>query len=583
MSRKGHKNKVVAAQPEPQAVEGGFKDLSLQELNALAKAAPIALHNRLAKALSSESFEDVVKAQTFIAEEQRKSKVIKPDVKSILWNPSQLGYSGKGYQDPNNGIPFSTLNRMGEIFIIKAIINTRIEQVQNFLKYSTDDQKPGYRICYKKGYAIFDEKEQDIKKTDRAAVEKIVKFLEDGGENDKWACEDNFQEFTRKVLRDSLVLDQLAFEVVRSRDLKVKRFRAVDAALVRLLDSNDPRYADQFEQYRWHGFLPKFGMVWDGQIIRHPITNELVMFYPWELGYGIRNKTTNVLRNGYGCSELETLIEIATWILWGMQYNGNFFKQGSQPKGFINIKNGNIDQGTLNEFKQELKQTMATVYNSHRVPVLQGLDLEWIDLQHSNRDMEFTEWVKFLMVLTCAVYRIDPSELGFQFQDASRIFGQDGQRERLDHSKKKGLTPLLIFYQNILNKYIISELDERFELRFTGIEVEDEAAQVELDKKKLEAGMASVEDMFEKYSGRKLNPEKDTLLNSVWVQQQTNKMMGGEDMNAIADSEGGGPQGEEGESPDDVDAFIDQLLMQKSQQNPILGKALEFINNQLTK
>ena len=157
-----------------------------------------------------------------------------------------------------------------------------------------------------------------------------------------------------------------------------------------------------------------------------------------------------------------------------MQYNGNFFKQGSQPKGFINVKNQNIDGGTLNEFRQEWKQTMSTVYNSHKIPVIQGIDLEWIDLQQTNRDMEFTEWIKFLMVLVCAVYRMDPSELGFQFQDAARVWGQEGQRERLDHSKQKGLTPLLIFYQNILNKYIISEIDDRLELVFTGIEIEDE-------------------------------------------------------------------------------------------------------------
>ena len=57
--------------------------------------------------------------------------------------------------------------------------------------------------------------------------------------------------------------------------------------------------------------------------------------------------------------------------------------------------------------------------------------------------MEFTEWIKFLLVIACAVYRMDPSELGFQFQDAARIFGQEGQKERLDHSKQKGLTPLV--------------------------------------------------------------------------------------------------------------------------------------------
>lgn len=554
----------------------GLDGLSLQELQVMAQAAPIALRNRLQKSLTSESFEEVMKAQAFIAEQQKNGRrAPQPEIKSILWNPSEIGFNGKGYRDPNNGISFGTLNRMGEIFIVKAIINTRIEQVQNFLKYSLDDQKPGYQIRYKKSPGSEGSEDKELNTKGKKIVDYIVKFLEEGGENDKWECEDNFQEFTRKVLRDSLVLDQMTFELVRARNMNLKKYRAVDAALIRQLDTNDPRYAQMFENFRWHGYLPRYAMVWDGQIIRHPVTNEYVVFYPWELGYGVRNKTTNVLRNGYGCSELETLIEIVTWILWGMQYNGNFFKQGSQPKGFINVKNGNIDQGTLNEFRQDWKQTMSTVYNSHKIPVIQGIDLEWIDLQQTNRDMEFTEWIKFLLVIACAVYRMDPSELGFQFQDAARIFGQEGQKERLDHSRQKGLTPLLVFYQNVLNKYIISEIDDRLELVFTGIEIEDEAAQVELDKKKSEAGFVSLEDMFEKYSGRKFNPEKDTILNTVYQSAQSNKMMGGEGMNQIVDDEEGK------DSPKTAQEAIDQMLVEKSMDNPILGKALEFIDSQL--
>ena len=554
----------------------GLDGLSLQELQVMAQAAPIALRNRLQKSLTSESFEEVMKAQAFIAEQQKNARrAPQPEIKSILWNPSEIGFNGKGYRDPNNGISFGTLNRMGEIFIVKAIINTRIEQVQNFLKYSLDDQKPGYQIRYKKSPGSEGSEDKELNVKDKKIVDYIVKFLEEGGENDKWECEDNFQEFTRKVLRDSLVLDQMTFELVRARNMNLKKYRAVDAALIRQLDTNDPRYAQMFENFRWHGYLPRYAMVWDGQIIRHPVTNEYVVFYPWELGYGVRNKTTNVLRNGYGCSELETLIEIVTWILWGMQYNGNFFKQGSQPKGFINVKNGNIDQGTLNEFRQDWKQTMSTVYNSHKIPVIQGIDLEWIDLQQTNRDMEFTEWIKFLLVIACAVYRMDPSELGFQFQDAARIFGQEGQKERLDHSRQKGLTPLLVFYQNVLNKYIISEIDDRLELVFTGIEIEDEAAQVELDKKKSEAGFVSLEAMFEKYSGRKFNPEKDTILNTVYQSAQSNKMMGGEGMNQIVDDEEGK------DSPKTAQEAIDQMLVEKSMDNPILGKALEFIDSQL--
>lgn len=544
----------------------------------MAQAAPIALENKIQKSLTSENFSEVMKAQAFIAQQQKLAgRVVQPDIKSVLWNPSEIGFNGRGYRDPNNGVAFTTLNRMGDIYIIKAIINTRIEQVQNFLQYSSDDQKAGYTIRYRRSLTGG---AKEVSREDMKVVESMVNFLENGGNNDKWMCEDNFQDFSRKVIKDSLVLDQLCFEVVRSKDMNLRKFRAVDAALIRQLDSQDPRYASMFEKYRYRGYLPRYAMVWDGQILRNPLTDEEVIYYPWELAYGVRNKSTNVFRNGYGCSELETLIEVVTWILWGMQYNGNFFKQGSQPKGFINVKNGNIDQGTLNEFRRDWKQTMSSVYNAHKIPVIQGLDLEWIDLQQSNKDMEFTEWIKFLFVVACAVYRIDPSELGFQFQDASNVFGQDGQRERLDHSKRKGLTPLLIFYQNIINKYIISEIDDRFEFVFTGVEVQDENSQIELDKKKLDAGVVSVEDMFEKYSGRQLDPKKDTILNSVYQSAQAQKMQGGDGMNAAVD---GMTADEDVDGRALEDFNIEDFLMEKSQGNPILGRALQFVDDQLKK
>ena len=111
--------------------------------------------------------------------------------------------------------------------------------------------------------------------------------------------------------------------------------------------------------------------------------------------------------------------------------------------------------------------------------------------------------------MTCSVYRIDPTELGFQFKDQAQIFGQDGQKARLQHSREKGLKPILIFLENVITKYIVSELDEDFEFSFTGIEVEDEEAQVKLDAEKLEKGMVAMQDIFQKYSGRPLDPENE--------------------------------------------------------------------------
>lgn len=518
------KGKIIQKAEKPDLV-ASLSSLSIEEIDMLQKAAPMAFQSKLQAALNSNDAGEIMKANLYLGEINRQPTKIQ----SVFFDPNDISGNGRGFKDSKGVLSFSVLRRMGDIHIVKSIVSTRVEQIMNFMDFSEDEQKEGFTIRKKK--SLFSTGDEKLTNEDKKKISKIVDFLEKGGWTDKWDNVDSLQEFVSKIMSDSLTLDQLAFEMVRNRMWELQKFRAVDASLIRFLDSVDPRQREGFEQYRFKGHLPRYCMVWDEMILHNPITKEPILYYPWELGFGIRNKTSDVRRNGYGVSELETLVNIITWILWGFSYNANFFSQGSQPKGFINIKNPNISNSTLQEFRQAWTQTMAGVSNSHRTPVINGIDLEWVDLQKlSNRDMEFNEWIKFLIIMTCSVYRIDPSELGFNFKESQQIFGQDGQRERLKHSREKGLKPLLIFLQGVITKYIVSELDENYEFAFTGIEVEDEEAQVKLDSEKLSSGMISMQDIFKKYNGRDFDPEKDIILNQVYQgmkqAEEQNKMFG---------------------------------------------------------
>lgn len=518
------KGKIIQKAEKPDLI-ASLSSLSIEEIDRLQKAAPMAFQSKLQAALNSNDAGEIMKANLYLGEINRQPTKIQ----SVFFDPNDISGNGRGFKDSKGVLSFSVLRRMGDIHIVKSIVSTRVEQIMNFMDFSEDEQKEGFTIRKKK--SLFSTGDEKLTNEDKKKISKIVDFLEKGGWTDKWDNVDSLQEFVSKIMSDSLTLDQLAFEMVRNRMWELQKFRAVDASLIRFLDSVDPRQREGFEQYRFKGHLPRYCMVWDEMILHNPITKEPILYYPWELGFGIRNKTSDVRRNGYGVSELETLVEIITWILWGLTYNGNFFKNGSQPKGFINIKNPNISNSTLQEFRQAWTQTMVGVNQSHRTPVINGIDLEWIDLQKlSNRDMEFNEWTKFLIIMACSVYRIDPSELGFNFKESQQIFGQDGQRERLKHSREKGLKPLLIFLQGVITKYIVSELDENYEFAFTGIEVEDEEAQVKLDSEKLSSGMVAMQDIFKKYNGRDFDPEKDIILNQVYQgmkqAEEQNKMFG---------------------------------------------------------
>lgn len=562
------KGKIIQKAEKPDLI-ASLSSLSIEEIDRLQKAAPMAFQSKLQAALNSNDAGEIMKANLYLGEINRQPTKIQ----SVFFDPNDISGNGRGFKDSKGVLSFSVLRRMGDIHIVKSIVSTRVEQIMNFMDFSEDEQKEGFTIRKKK--SLFSTGDEKLTNEDKKKISKIVDFLEKGGWTDKWDNVDSLQEFVSKIMSDSLTLDQLAFEMVRNRMWELQKFRAVDASLIRFLDSVDPRQREGFEQYRFKGHLPRYCMVWDEMILHNPITKEPILYYPWELGFGIRNKTSDVRRNGYGVSELETLVNIITWILWGFSYNANFFSQGSQPKGFINIKNPNISNSTLQEFRQAWTQTMAGVSNSHRTPVINGIDLEWVDLQKlSNRDMEFNEWIKFLIIMTCSVYRIDPSELGFNFKESQQIFGQDGQRERLKHSREKGLKPLLIFLQGVITKYIVSELDENYEFAFTGIEVEDEEAQVKLDSEKLSSGMVAMQDIFKKYNGRDFDPEKDIILNQVYQgmkqAEEQNKMFG-------ASQPGQQPEG----VPEDEE---DPFAQYKSfNDNPIMKPAVDYYLKNLYK
>lgn len=544
-------------------------DLSLDELNRLQKSIPYAFQSKIQASLNSNNPEEIMKANLYLGE-------ITPNsgrIQSVFFDPNDLSGNGKGFKDSKGILSFEVLRRMGNIHIIRSIVNTRIEQIQNFLHFSEDDQKEGFTI--RKKTSLFKEGKKEISSAEKKKIEEIVEFLMNSGFNEKWDSIDDFQTFVRKIAFDSLTLDQLAFEVVRDKGWNIKKYRAVDASLIRFLDSVDPKQRERLEDYRFKGYLPRFCMTWDEQILINPTTKEPILYYPWELGFGIRNKSSDIRKNGYGTSELEILVELITGVLWSIQYNMNNFSIGSTPKGFINVKNANISDSNLNEFRQAWSQMMTGVRNAKRTPVINGIDLEWIDLDKSNREMEYQEWAQFLVIMVCSVYRIDPSELGFSFKNQAQLFGQDGQKARLQHSREKGLKPILIFLENIITKYIVSEIDEDYEFVFTGIEVEDEETQVNLDKTKLESGMVAMQDIFKKYSGREFDPDKDIILNQVYQQVQTSKQQ-----QEMFGSSVPGEMNEEGVPQDESENLFDKY---KSIDNPIMTAAFDYIGKNFGK
>lgn len=477
--------------------------------------------------------------------------------KSLLVDPYMMQSQG-GYLLKHGHVDHRTLRNMAKTPFIKAIIETRVEQVAAFASYSEHNSDVGWMIRKK------NKEGKDVHEGDLGEIKRIREFMLNTGKDEKHWVKDDFDKFLRKVTSDSLSLDAMAFEVVRQRNEDLYDFFAVDGGTIYYAD---PREMAQDEK-EVHGYYPIHVQVYQGSVI-----NE---YYPWEMCYGSRNASSDILRNGYGRSELEDLINIVTWQLYGMQYTGAFFSQGSAPKGILKIQ-GNVNERRLQEFKQQWQAQVQGVRNAWKTPIMEADKMEWVDLQKNNRDMEFANWISFLTKMACGIYKIDPAEIGMpqgQGTGDSKggIFGSDNQKERILFSKEKGLKPLLKFIEQKLNKYIINQLNPDYEFAFTGTNFSNPSVELEEDIKRV-SNFMTLDEIREKYNLDPLGEDDggNLVLNQVWFQNKSQAAMaggmggdmGGAPSDQYMEEEGGGNPYEESGGEEDFSQYY-------GEENPFL-------------
>lgn len=437
-------------------------------------------------------------------------------VKSYLLDPINSNDLGGFRNRPFGDVSYSTMRAMAkQTGIISAIIGTRKEQVAAYSGYSTDELQPGWSIVKNVTDYFGDEAEFEEQKKltvdDKEDIKKLISFIENGGMKDRMYHSDDFNVFLRKFVEDSLTLDQACFEIVPSEFGTPYEFLMVDGATIRFCDAEIENEAEEIK-----GYYPFACQIYQNSIY--------TTYYPWELCMGIRNPTTNFLYQNYGVGELELLIKIITYMLFAEGYTGKFFSQGSNPKGVFLAK-GNLSEDKLAEFRQAWTAQVSGVNNAHKIPILSGTELEWVDWYKSNQDMEFSNWLTYLARLICSVYKIDPREIGYNIDaDGAGVNYESSVQEKLTYSKEKGLIPLLQFIEDKINHYLIFPIsNKKYKFQFTGVDNTQQLIE-ENDLKKVEKGVMSFQEYRAKHGLPTELEENDFLLNSTWIQYKQMQM-----------------------------------------------------------
>jgi hypothetical protein len=471
----------------------------------------------------------------------KKEKEIEP--KSFLYDPWNMMES-LGYKERVMSVSYDTLRLMSERnAVAAAIINTRIHQVTAFSSPPKSKYDIGFQIALR-------DDEATPNATDKKRMKELEAMIEATGIPNivEEETRDSFETYLSKITRDTLTYDQSCWEIVNGRGGKPVCFYAIDGSTIRFATTprmlqgvanfgmrSQPQSKEITDAWRnTMGYQQTMNPERDTpvedikyvQIIAGKVMNT---YSEKEMAFGVRNPRSDIHNNFYGVSELELLVSVITAHLWAEEYNKRFFSTGSAPKGIIHFEGQNIDQAQLNAFRRQWHAQVSGVWNAWKTPVIGSPGkLNYTNLQMNNRQMEFSNWIDYLIKLMCAIFLIDPAEINFDLKGSTS--GQSGPmfesntEQKLKMSRDRGLKPLLRFLEAEINKNFLFLIDPRYEFRWIGIDAKTEKETQELRLAELKT-FKLVDEVRAEYDMDPIGEELggDLIMDSSYIQWRTQK------------------------------------------------------------
>ena len=421
----------------------------------------------------------------------------KNDPKGLIYDPFDL-VAATGYRERPSAFTYQSMSMVGRgVPVIADVIKVRATQVATFCVLPEDRHSPGFRV------RLRDKRNDKMTRAAQKEAAMLEQVLLHTGFLHPKRPQDGvpLADFAMQVVSDSLIFDQVNFEIVPNRKGTPSYLRLLDPSTIRLLDPAVGKSSDPFAV-----------QVIDGSVVAD--------FTRDELAFCIRNKRTGLKSYGYGLSELETLVREITGFLHGMQYNRAYFTQGSSTKGILNFK-GAMPDKHLKAFRRQWYAMVAGVANAWRTPITNAEELQWINMQLTNKDMEFSAWMDFLIKIICARYLIAPEEVQFSYGNTgqSQAMGQAPIVEKLKASRDLGLRPLVHWFFRQMNTHLVQRLNEDFEVVPVGLDEKGIEAETDLLEKQ-QRNYLTIDEARKVAELEPIGEEKggDLILNPTYLQ-----------------------------------------------------------------
>jgi hypothetical protein len=471
-----------------------------------------------------------------------------PKPQSWTLDPGDYGFSyneadqSEAYHPGTFGLDYDTLRSMARVPVISAIIQTRIGQVAEFGVPARGPYDIGFRIRLR-------DREKEPNGRQKKEIRELTRWMCTCGDT-RIPGNVSLENFLRMVVRDSLVFDQLCFEIVRNKGGGIAGFVPVDASTIRRAKVRDS------ERKRGRRIATEDSYV---QIINQ---KPIQTFTAKEMCFGVRRPRTWIKINGYGYPELEELVRVITDLVNAESFNSANFTHGMHVAGILAVKS-KMNPQLFRAFRREFYAMLSGAQNAKKTPIIQldpdaKEELQSVNMSQSNRDMEFGQWMSYLLKLATTIYGMDPAELSFVYgaEGQTHQLNQKSPMDRITVSKERGLRPLLRSVSGWLNTHVLSQIDEDYVLEFVGFDAQSESEKMDLDIKSVKAfrtvneirAMHDLDPIDSPVADMILDP---TYINTAWQM-------------SMQEEEGEGEEAPPGMGGDDFDFDFESLFSQNA-------------------
>ena len=373
-------------------------------------------------------------------------------------------------------------------WVVSAIMQARVDTMLQFSRPQRKQFDMGFKLCKKN-------LDDNLTAEEKEEIKNLEDFIYNCGRHKGTPPGDEmlFGEFLKLITRDALTFGHIAVEKILTRKKGLHRFRPRPAESVYLINqktsraiierevkqaqlmrqnynknlaSNDPSatYEVNEPDIDYYKYVQ---MSYDNRV--------LAAFGEEDMIFRLANPQNFSDSMGYCYSPLELAIINVTNHMNISTYNANFFTYGQAAKGVLHLK-GTVTQAQLTAFRRQFYNTISGAQHAWRTPIIAGLDdIQWVPLAGSSKEMEYMSYDNNVTRAICTQFQIDPMELGLDFlvSGNGRAPSQQANNEfKITYSRERGLIPLLMTIEDMINRDILPVLDpdlaNKYIFKFTG-------------------------------------------------------------------------------------------------------------------